>query len=133
MGTCFSKRLAETVFVAVLLVSSGCTGLGRPVTAEGQGDMKEIHLTASSYEFKPNNIKVPEPGSLTLIIENISGAGHNITVENPEGEVLKSVDLPAKKTTSVTVDLPSPGNYEFYCDIGLHATLGMKGRIQVGP
>ena len=91
-----------------------------------------VHIKASSFEYRPNNIKVPELGPLTLVVENISGIEHNITVTNPEGQVLKSVNLPPKKTTSVSIVLPAYGTYDFYCDKPFHAILGMKGQIQVG-
>jgi uncharacterized cupredoxin-like copper-binding protein len=65
-------------------------------------------------------------------VENISGMEHNFTIKNPEGQVLKSFILPPKKMISETLDLDNPGKYEFYCDKPFHATLGMKGQIQVG-
>jgi plastocyanin len=130
----FAKQLVELVLPAVLLVTVGCAGLGSPVTASSQEQGKmAIDMKANSFEFQPNNIKVPKPVALTLTIENISGTAHNITIKNPEGQVLKSADLPSEKTISVTVDLLATGKYEFYCDKPLHATLGMKGQIQEGP
>lgn len=130
----FAKRLVEFILPTVLLVAVGCAGLDAPVTplSPEQGT-RVLDMTATSFEFQPNNIKVPEPGALKLTIENISGTAHNLTIKNPKGQVLKSVDLPSEKTVSVTVDLPASGKYEFYCDRPLHATLGMKGQIQVGP
>ena len=134
MAKGFAKRLLELILLSVLLVTVGCAGLGAPVTAPSSEQGKRvIDMKANSFEFQPNNVKLPEPGALTLTVENISDAAHNITIKNPEGQVLKSVDLPAEKTVSVTVDLPASGKYEFYCDKPLHATLGMKGQIQVGP
>ena len=129
----FAKRLFEIFLLAVLPVMFGCAGLEAPVTAQSPEQGKRvIDMRANSFEFQPNNIKVPEPGALTMTIENISDAAHNITIKNPEGLVLKSVDLPTKKSVSVTVDLPTFGKYKFYCDKPFHATLGMKGQILVG-
>ena len=122
------------MLLAVVLAIVGCTGLGTPVTVKSpEVGSTVIHLKASSFEFEPNNIRVPKSGPLTLEVENISGTEHNITIKNPEGQVLKSFSLPPKKTISETVDLFGPGKYEFYCDRPFHAILGMKGQIQVGP
>lgn len=133
MAKNFAKRLAETILLAGLLVTVSCAGMGAPVTAPSPEQGKRvIDMKANNFEFQPNNIKVPEPSALTLTVENISDEEHNLTIKNPEGQVLKSVDLPPKKTVSVTVDLPTSGKYEFYCDKPFHTTLGMKGQIQVG-
>jgi len=125
--------MAGTILVAALLVTVGCTRLGTPVTARTtEAGKKVVQMRAQSYEFQPNNIKIFDPGPLTMIIDNVSGTEHNITIKNREGQVLKSVDLPPQKTTSVSVNLPARGTYDFYCNKDLHATLGMKGQIQVG-
>jgi len=93
-----------------LLAAVGCTSLGPSVTVKNaaQGE-KVIQLKASSFKFNPNNIKVPEPGPLTLVVENVADIEHNITIKSPEGQILKSVNLPAKETTSVTLYLPAYG------------------------
>jgi plastocyanin len=134
MGKGIAKRLVETMLLAGVLAVVGCAGLGAPVTVKSpqQGE-RVVHLKVNSFKFEPNNIRVSEVGPLTLALENISDSEHNITIKNPEGQVLKSVDLPPKQTISETLDLPHPGKYEFYCAKLFHATLGMKGQIQVGP
>lgn len=129
----FTIKLAESVLLAGLLVIVGFTLLVDPVTAGSMEKGKRvIHLNASNFKFKPDNLRIPKPGPVTLAVENISDIEHNFTIKNPKRQVLKSVDLPPKKKTTVTFDLPEPGKYEFYCDIDSHASLGMKGQIQVG-
>jgi uncharacterized cupredoxin-like copper-binding protein len=41
------------------------------------------------------------------------------------------VDLPPKETVTIEIALQESGTYEFYCDLPFHATLGMKGKIEV--
>jgi plastocyanin len=129
-----TKWLAEAMVLTGVLTILGCASLGAPVTVKRTAEGNNvIHLKASSFEFEPNNVKIPKPGPLTVIVENISGTEHNFTIKNPEGQVLESFVLPPKKTISETLDLTDFGKYEFYCDKLFHATLGMKGQIQVGP
>ena len=118
---------SATVILKGVLSSQNSEGV-----ATGEGN-NVIHLKASSFEFEPNNIRIPKPGPLTVEVENISGIEHNFTIKNPEGQVLKSFVLSPKETISETLNLTDIGNYEFYCDKTFHATLGMKGQIQVGP
>ncbi len=87
---------------------------------------------ASSFDFKPDAIRVVGQGKrLTLIIENVAGIEHNITVKNPAGELLVTQNLPAHQTVRVEVHLAQLGKYTFYCDKPFHPTLGMKGRLLV--
>ncbi len=37
----------------------------------------------------------------------------------------------AHQVVSMEISLPTAGVYPFYCDVDLHTTLGMKGRIEV--
>lgn len=120
-------------------IIGGITGHSGIYTVGGSGHCREhgkreagYSLNASNFKFKPDNLRIPKPGPVTLAVENISDIEHNFTIKNPKRQVLKSVDLPPKKKTTVTFDLPEPGKYEFYCDIDSHASLGMKGQIQVG-
>ena len=129
----FTIKLAESILLAGLLAMVGFILLLDPVTARSMEKGKQvIHMNASNFKFTPDNLKFFRPGPVTLAVENISDIEHNFTIKNPKGQVLKSVDLPPKKKTTVTFDLPEPGKYEFYCDIDSHARLGMKGQIQVG-
>ena len=130
MGASFRKRLGIFGLLMGLFVVFGCAGLQNPVQI---GETKSpLLIKASDFNFEPNNISLPEPGTLTLKVENVSGTTHNITIKNPEGQVLNSTDLPPKQTVSVEVNLPKPGTYEMYCDKAFHTTMGMKGQITVG-
>ncbi len=95
-------------------------------------DTGMLQLKASNFKFEPSTINIPKPGPITLQVENMSDHEHNITVKNPEGRIISSVNLPSKKTTPVQLDLSKPGNYSFYCDKPLHETMGMKGEFKVG-
>jgi plastocyanin len=129
----FTKRLAEATLLAGILAVFGCSSLSAPVTVKSaQQGGRVTQLKASSFKFEPNNIRVPEPGPLTIEVENISDIEHNITIKNPQGEVIKSADLPAMKTVALTLTLPGPGKYEFYCDKPIHDLMGMNGQLQVG-
>jgi uncharacterized cupredoxin-like copper-binding protein len=128
----FTKKIALSILLAGLPTIVGCALLGNPVTAGRlEKGKRVIHMNASNFEFEPNNLRIPKPGPVTLAVENISNTEHNFTIKNPKGQVLKSVDLPPKKKTSITFDLPEPGKYAFYCDKPFHASFGMKGQIQV--
>ena len=113
---------------SLALVSAGCAGPGRLV--ELPAGQTEIGLTAKSFSFDPEQIVVPANGTLTLRVRNASESTHNLTVTDPDGATLRSVELPAGETVSVEVPLARPGVYRFYCAKAFHPTLGMEGRIE---
>jgi uncharacterized cupredoxin-like copper-binding protein len=132
MNRPFWKRVRTVGFWAGLLAIWGCASLQAPFQVNTSEEGQEVFVTADDHTFSPNNIQIEKPGSLTLKVENVSDKTHNITLKNPQGDILKSVDLPPKRTIPLTVDLPGTGKYEFYCDKPFHPTLGMVGQIVVG-
>jgi plastocyanin len=100
------------------------------VVSGGAGD-KAVMITASSFKFEPNVIQAQRGDVLALKIENVSDGAHNLTIKDPRGDIVKSVDLPARETVHLVVDFPEAGVYEIYCDKPFHDTMGMKGRIEV--
>jgi plastocyanin len=117
---------------ALLVLLSGCGGSKRVVNVTAPAGQKvEVEIKASSFAFDPGRIVAREGDTLVLHVTNVSGEKHNITVKDPSGKVLQSTDLPSHQTVTVEIPLTTAGVYPFYCDIDLHAALGMKGRIEV--
>ena len=90
-----------------------------------------VSMKAENYKFIPDHIRAQKGTDLQISIENVSATMHNITVKDPKGNILASVDLPPKETRIVSVNLTQAGIYPFNCDKFLHTTLGMKGEIEV--
>jgi plastocyanin len=130
MRPSFWKRWGILGLGAGMILLSGCGGLQAPVQiGEAKGSLL---IKAGDFYFDPNNLRLSGPGRLTLKVENVSGTTHNITIKNPEGQVLNSTDLPPKTTVPVEVDLAIPGTYEMDCNKPFHTAMGMKGQIIVG-
>jgi uncharacterized cupredoxin-like copper-binding protein len=118
-----------SVLLCTILI--GCATQQNPVAVTASERQSGVHMEAKSFEFRPNIIKVNGPGILSLDIKNVASAEHNFTLKNPEGQIIKAVNLPAGKTVVVEIALPRPGTYPFHCDKPLHASFGVKGAIEV--
>jgi uncharacterized cupredoxin-like copper-binding protein len=121
--------ITGSVLFSIFLI--GCATPQNPVAATAPERQKGVPIEAKNFEFSPNIIKVNGPGTLSLDIKNVASIEHNFTLKNPEGEIIKSVNLPEGKTVAVEIVLPRSGTYPFYCDKPLHASFGMKGEIEV--
>jgi len=122
-------RIAATV---LLILFSGCAGSKKTVNvAAPPGEKVTVQIRASNFAFDPGVIVARRGDTLVLSVTNVAGEKHNLTVKNPAGQIIKSEDLPSHQTVTMEIPLDTTGTYPFYCDIDLHTTLGMKGRIEV--
>lgn len=119
------------VCLALLSLIGACAGLQPQVTADQEKGEKVLAIKAASFKFEPNNIKAYGEDVIVLKVENVSGAEHNFTLEDPQGRVVQNLNLPPGKIVEVRVILSETGTYNFYCNKPFHTFLGMKGQIEV--
>jgi len=125
------KKAVLVLFMGLFALGA-CAGMQeKPQVVSAKAGERKVAMTATSFNFEPSALRVQGTGPLVLEVKNVDGFGHNITVKNPEGKVLKSTDLPANSTTKVDLKLSEKGKHEFYCDKTMHTTMGMKGVIEV--
>ncbi len=128
------KYLLAVVAMGILFTTASCSHVQAPVKPTvAEGGKQVVGMQASSFSFDPNNIEAKQGDTLLIKIRNVSSIAHNLTIKDPKGQIIQTVDLPANETVTMVVGLFMAGTYEFYCDKPLHPTLGMKGEIQVGP
>ena len=123
--------MSLTMCLGLLFILSACAGLQQQVTAGSVEGEKTITMEASSFKFTPNNIKANQGDEITINITNISDAGHDFTIKDPQGQIIKRMDLPSKQSVKITIKLSEAGEYDFYCDKPFHSSFGMKGQIEV--
>jgi|SRR5208282_1574146 len=119
------------IWAVMVVLFAGCASLQPQVDLSEKQSKKVVELKAESFNFEPNNIRAFEGDTILFRVENSSDSTHNFTITNPQQQILKSVDLPAKKAVDINVSFAEPGVYEFYCDKPLHSFFGMKGQVEV--
>ncbi len=118
------------ICLGMLLTLAACAGLQQQVTVVPANGEKVIMMEADSFKFTPNNIRANQGDEIVIKLVSTSDAGHNFTIEDPQGHVIKSADLPSRQTVEIKINLQQAGEYTFYCDKPLHSSFGMKGRIE---
>jgi len=121
------------LLLACLIAFLGCAHQKTSYSAPGGPQPQVVPMTASSFRFEPDEILAQTGARLLLKVTNSAGIDHNLTVEDPQGDVLLDLTLPAGRTSSAELRLSQPGVYRFYCDKPMHNTLGMTGRIVTSP
>jgi uncharacterized cupredoxin-like copper-binding protein len=128
------KHLLAVVVIGILFTTGSCARLQAPVKpTAAEGGKQVVDMKASNFSFDPNNIEAKPGETLLFKITNLSSIAHNLTIKDPKGQIMQTADLPPNETVTMAVALPEAGTYQFYCNKPLHATLGMKGEIQVRP
>ncbi len=133
------RRMYRTVLgaLAAVLVVGSCGSEGAKelrlggVTFADHGTQSvkgktALELEADSNYFKPTFLRGDPGQTLTLTIENESGALHNFSVA---GQPI-DVDIPAKGKIQVRVTFPTAGAARFFCKY--HADQGMNGELLAG-
>jgi uncharacterized cupredoxin-like copper-binding protein len=127
--------LALSLAVAAPVLAAGCGGDDdneNTTTAGGATDTggQTLSISETEYKLDPSNPTV-KPGTVSFEVTNDGGVDHNLEVEGPEGEQELEQDLGPGESGTLTVDLSTPGTYEFYCPVGDHRDRGMEGEITV--
>jgi plastocyanin len=126
-------RRALTLLALAATALAGCGGDDdgggeTPVTVSGD---QVVEVTATEYEFSPASIVVEKPsGPVKIELTNDGGVAHDLKVRDGADELGGTPIFGPDQTESASVDL-EPGSYEFYCSVGDHEALGMKGELKV--
>lgn len=116
-----------------LLVLSACAGqVSRVTVAPGPG-AKAVAIQASSFAFAPAHIVAHQGDRLLLKVTNAADTTHNLSVKDPQGDVVLNEDLPVGASVDISLDLTEAGTWKFFCNRPFHELLGMSGRIEVVP
>jgi plastocyanin len=94
---------------------------------EGMIQDQEIIVTASNFKFDQTTIKVKEGQTVKITFKNIEGT-HDFVLDefNVRTKIIK--DSGEEKIEFVA---DKKGSFEYYCSVGSHRQMGMKGTLIV--
>jgi plastocyanin len=88
---------------------------------------KTFNVTGGNFYFNPNMITVNKGDTVTIVFDDANGF-HNFFLDEFEA---KTKVIKTGESATVTFLADKVGTYEFYCSIGSHRQLGMKGTLVV--
>ncbi len=97
--------------------------------ASGNQSIKEFVVTGQNYSFTPATLTVKK-GDLVRITFKNSGGMHDFRIDalNVATRRIGSGEEDAVEFTADTA-----GSFEYYCSVGNHRAMGMKGMLTVEP
>lgn len=92
-----------------------------------QGEVKEFVVTGTNFKFSLDKIRVAKGDTVRIVFKNEDGI-HNWTIDefNAATNVIQTgqeeiIEFVADRT----------GEFEYYCSVGTHRELGMRGTLIV--
>jgi nitrosocyanin len=116
------KQPSESAKVTTVPESSpGASG------ATMQSAVKEFSVEGGMFYFKPNEIKVKKGDTVKITLTNKEGL-HDWVLDEFNA---KTKRIKAGETDTVTFVADKVGTFEYYCSVGNHRAMGMKGNLIV--
>jgi len=94
---------------------------------ENSTSVKTFTIKGQNFSFNPAEIRVKRGDKVKIVFQNESGyhdwmlEGYNVRTKQMTG--------PATETVEFTAD--QAGTFEYYCSVGTHRQMGMKGNLIV--
>lgn len=98
--------------------------------ASPSGMMDNVHefmVEASNFKFLPTEIKVKKGDKVKITFKNTGGT-HDFVIDEFNVES-KRINGGSQDIIEFTAD--KAGTFEFYCNVGNHRSMGMKGNLIV--
>jgi len=89
--------------------------------------VKEFTITGKNFAFTPSTITVKQGDKVKITFNNINGF-HNFAIDE-YGIATLQKQSPDTEVLEFTAD--KAGSFEYYCAVGSHRAMGMKGTLIV--
>jgi plastocyanin len=100
--------------------------------ASGEGAMeagvKEFTVNGSNFKFEPSVMTVNKGDKVKITFKN-TGGFHDFVIDEFDGAKTKQIGANASETIEFVAD--KTGSFEYYCSVGNHRGMGMKGTLTV--
>lgn len=96
--------------------------------AAAPGKTVEVTVIGKNFGFEPGTIKVKKGDKVKIIFQNQTGT-HDWVVDEFTGARTKIIQ--GGQTDTITFVADKAGTFEYYCSVGSHRQMGMKGSLIV--
>lgn len=114
--------------------NSGSVESPMPVPTDSGGSktqemivVKEFTVTGSNYAFVPTTLTVKKGDTVKIVFKN-SGGFHDFVIDEFN---VSSGRINGGEETAFEFVADRAGTFEYYCSVGTHRAMGMKGTLTV--
>lgn len=103
------------------------TSAPKPTATSNAGQVKEFMVSGSPFKFSLNEIKVKKGDTVKIVYTN-EGGTHDWVIDEFSA---RTKVLQAGQTETIQFVADKTGTFEYYCSVGSHRQMGMKGNLTV--
>lgn len=103
---------------------AGTVASSEPAT---ESSVKEFTVTGSKFKFEPAQISVKKGDKVRVVFKNAEGM-HDFIIDEFKA---KTKQIKEKESETIEFVADKAGSFEYYCSVGTHRALGMKGTLVV--
>ncbi len=89
--------------------------------------VKEFTVSGTNFAFEPSTITVNKGDNVRIVFKNTQGF-HDWKIDE-FGAATKQTGAPTEEVLEFVAD--KAGTFEYYCSVGQHRAMGMKGTLVV--
>lgn len=98
-----------------------------PTATASSAAVKEFTVTGSAFKFNPAEIRVKKGDMVKITFKNAGGI-HDLVIDELN---VATKQLQAGMEETVEFTASTAGSFEYYCSVGNHRAMGMKGMLIV--
>ncbi len=91
-------------------------------------NIKEFTIIGSNYAFTPKTMEVNKGDTVRITLQSTVGF-HDFKLDEFAGAATKQLKAGESETIEFVAD--KVGDFEYYCSVGNHRAMGMKGTLTV--
>ncbi len=122
------QETMPTVTTTPVTTMSATVGVSPMATTSTTPTTKTFTVTASNYKFDVTNLSVNKGDTVTINFKNTQGF-HDFVLDEFTGAKTKQINGAGEDTITFVAD--KAGSFEYYCSVGQHRQMGMKGTLTV--
>jgi plastocyanin len=123
-----AARTRTFVALALSVLALAACAESPPTVRERTGSFT---VTLDDYLIRPQSLRVPAGGRMTVTVTNRGRLGHTFRVRSANHNVLSITTIEPGETKKRSFRL-ARGTYRMYCALANHEELGMYGTLVVG-
>lgn len=96
-------------------------------TTQKSSDAKEVVVAGSNYAYSPNKITIKKGEKTRIVFKNSDGT-HDFRIDELN---VATATIKSGEEDFIEFTPDKTGSFEYYCSIGNHRAMGMKGTLVV--